>query len=461
MTEFSVFEKHDLKFLCQIVGNDNVSVEEAELLIHGVDAYAGKIVKPDVVVWPDSAEQISQIVKYANSRRLPVVPRGAGSSLSGNVVPVKHGIVISFRRMNKILKILDHDMQVVVQPGVVIDDLNSALKSVNLFFPPDPASSSVCTIGGMVANNASGLGAVKYGVTRDYVLKLEVVLPDGKILHIGSNAIKSSTGYDLVGLFVGAEGTLGIVTEITLSLRTLPPSRVTAIAYFNSVSATTQAVSEIMTSGLEPAALEFLDHETIQAVNQSGIVQLKDTAALLLIEFHGDLNSAKNDLQSALKICEKREAETHLAQNESERMKLWKGRKGGYPALLKISPHVIVGDIVVPISKVTEMLSKAYEIAASHNVRLACFGHSGDGNIHPNILADHSDKDLWIRAEKTNEEIVSYGIKLGGVASGEHGIGVEKLQFMELEHGESLPLMRSIKKLMDPNGILNPGKLIP
>ncbi|HUK50637.1 MAG TPA: FAD-linked oxidase C-terminal domain-containing protein [Terriglobales bacterium] len=459
VTKFSKFEETDLAYLKQVVGQENVSTEEAELVINAMDSFPGEPVKPDAVVWPDSTEQISKIVKYANDRRLPIVPRGGGSSLSGNVVPVHHGIVLSFKRMKRILEIHEKDLQVVVQPGVVPDELNERLKEFNLFFPPDPGSSSSCTIGGMVANNASGMGAVKYGVTREYVLKLELVLPNGQIIRSGSNAFKSSTGYDLIGLFVGSEGTLGVITEITLKLRTLPQTRKTAVTYFDSVSDTTDAVSEIVGSGLSPASLEFLDQETILAINKAERLGLSEKTAMLLLEFHGTEESASHELKQATEICKKHHlADIHVAKDEIERKKLWAGRKGAYPSLLRSSPNTIIGDIVVPASMITKMVARIYEIAANHNVKVACFGHSGDGNIHPNIMADRKDKENWERASKTNDEIVGYAIKLGGVASGEHGIGIEKKQFMELEHGNSLELMKSIKKMLDPNNILNPGK---
>jgi glycolate oxidase len=258
---------------------------------------------------------------------------------------------------------------------------------------------------------------------------------------------------------VGSEGTLGVITEITLKLKTLPIATKTAVAYFDSVSDTTEAVSDMIGSGLSPASLEFLDRETILAVNKSEELALSENAAMLLLEFHGTEESASYELIRAMEICKKHQvAEFHIAKDEEERNKLWAGRKGAYPSLLRSSANTIIGDIVVPPSKITEMLRQAYDIAAKSNVKLACFGHSGDGNVHPNIMADRADKDLWERALRANDEIVSYAIKLGGVASGEHGIGLEKKQFMELEHGSSLALMKEIKKLLDPNNIMNPGK---
>ncbi len=233
----------------------------------------------------------------------------------------------------------------------------------------------------------------------------------------------------------------------------------TAIAYFDSVSATTDAVSEIMRSGLSPAALEFLDHETISAVNRAENLGLRDKPAMLLAEFHGDEETSANGLNAAMEICRKHGAvDIHIAKDDVERKKLWAGRKGAYPALVRSTPNMIIGDIVVPISRITEAITQAYAITKRYGVKVACFGHSGDGNIHPNIMTDHADKDLWERAVKANQEIVAYAIKLGGVASGEHGIGLEKKQFMQLEHGNSLAVMKSIKTLLDPTNILNPGK---
>jgi len=458
-TKYSKVQNTDLDFLAGIVGPENLSVEESELLIHAVDAYPSEPIKPEVVVWPATVDEIAKIIRYANDRKIPVTPRAAGSSLSGNVIPAYHGIVMSFRRMNKIIAVHEKDMQVVVQPGVVYDDLNAALVQYNLFFPPNPGSSTVCTIGGMVANNASGMGAVKYGVTRDYVLKLQIVLANGSIIHTGSNAAKSSTGYDLVRLIVGSEGTLAIITEITLKLKTLPQTMKAAVAYFDSVSSTTDSVSRIMRSGLSPAALEFMDHNTITAVNKYEKLGLEEAAAMLLIEFHGPEESVGREMDAALEIC-KRNGSTsvHFAKDENERKKLWEGRKGAYPSLLRLYPTVILGDIAVPISRITEMIEAVYGIASKHDLQMACFGHSGDGNLHPHIITDRSDKELWNRALEANREIVEYAIKLGGVASAEHGIGLEKKGFMKLEHGESLEVMKSIKKLLDPNNILNPGK---
>lgn len=456
---FSRIEGKDLTFLERVVGNDNLSIEESELLINSTDALQGNWIKPDVVVWPEDSAQISEIVGYASQRRLPVTPRGGGSSLSGNVVPMFGGIVLSLRRMNRIVEIFERDLQVEVEPGVIYDELNAKLEPSNLFFPPDPGSSAVCTIGGMVANNASGLGAVRYGVTRDYVIGLRVVLPNGKMISVGSRAAKSSTGYDLIGLFVGSEGTLGVITEITLKLRTLPPARRTALVYFESVTAAMNAVSETISLGTNPAALEFLDRPTIVAVNRAKNMGLSERESLLLIEFHGSEEAAGEELRRALEVCKKHGGfEIHEATNDDERKKLWAGRKAAYPSLLQSAPGALIGDIVVPISKIAEMLEQTYKIAERNDVKIACFGHCGDGNVHPNILGDRADREYWSRATKANEEIAECAIGLGGVSSGEHGIGIEKKKFMAREHGDSLGLMKEIKRLVDPQNIMNPGK---
>ncbi len=452
-------ESEDLKALSELVGKTNISTEESELLVNAVDALAGSGSKPEAVVWPKSADEVSRILRYCNEHRIPLTPRGAGSSLSGNAVPIRGGVVLSLRRMDKVIEIFEKDFQVRVQPGVVYDNLNEALIPLGLSFPPDPGSSSVCTIGGMVANNASGLGAVRYGVTGDYVLGLQVVLPDGQVINVGSRPTKSSTGYDLTRLFVGSEGTLGVVTEITLKLRALPRFKRTCVAYFASAPSATETVSEMIAKGLNPAAVEFLDRETIAAVNQAKSKRFLAREAMLLVEFHGSEDSTRTDMDAAKEICtEHGAADIHEAKDEHERHELWAARKTAYPSLLRLAPHCIIGDIVVPISRVTEMLESIYDISVKNQVKVACFGHAGDGNIHPNMLGDRADKDLWARVVKTNEEIVQRAIELGGVASGEHGIGIEKKEFMTLEHGDSLRLMKQIKRLVDPENIMNPGK---
>lgn len=456
---YKKFNVNDYRSIEGIVGKDDISSTEPDLLTNAIDAFPGEWFKPDVVIWPENVSEISQVLRYANERKIPVSPRGGGTGLAGNVVPVQGGIILNLRKMNRILGLKLEDQQVEIEPGVVCDRLNEELSKYNLFFPPDPSSSSACTIGGMIGNNASGLKAVKYGVTKDYVLRLEIVLPNGEIIEAGSNTVKSSIGYNLVDLFVGSEGTLGIVTRITLRVKVLPKSFKTATAYFKSTIESTQAVTAIISSGLNPSALEFLDEKTIAVVNEAEHLGLGKMKAMLIIEFDGGTTSTSEDLTKALDICKRNNAvETHIAENENKRMKLWAARKAAYPALLRLAPATMIGDVVVPISKISEMVEFAYTTAKKYKVPIASFGHCGDGNVHPVLLADRSEKDLWDRATKANREIVIHAIELGGGASGEHGIGLEKKEFMDKQHGKSIFLMKEIKNLIDPNNIMNPGK---
>jgi glycolate oxidase subunit GlcD len=457
---YSPVSPADVAFTKQLFGEDNVSTERTELVANASDAFPGEWYLPELVVWPETTDEVSKLVAYANGHRIPITPRGAGSSLAGNVVPVNRGIVVNLRRMNKILHVVKEDHQAIVQPGVVYDQLNESLSGDGLFFPPDPGSSSVCTIGGMVGNNASGLRAVKYGVTRNYVLGLEIVLTSGEVIRTGSRAIKSSNGYDLLDLFVGSEGTLGVVTEIILRLKPKPAATLAARAGFGISEDSTRAVSKIIEKGLLPSAIEFMDRETIRAVNRRASLNLKETAAMLLLETDGTPLSAEHEMNSIREICLENNAESfELASDDSERRKLWAVRKSAYPSLVKSALSPIIGDVVVPISKITELVQCAYVAAEKHNVRIACFGHSGDGNVHPVILSDRSDKDLWERSLAANNEIVHRAIEMGGVSSGEHGVGLEKREFMEFEHGPAFRVMRQVKDLLDPNGIMNPGKI--
>jgi len=455
---YNKLTESDIRSLKEIVGDDYVSIEEEELIVNAIDAFPGDFHKPEAVVWPDDPYQVARVLAYANDRRIPVTTRAAGTSLSGCCLPLFGGIVLNMARMNRIKEIAERDMTVVVEPGVVYDRLNETLQKYGLFFPPDPGSASVCTIGGMVANNASGLRAVKYGVTKDYVLALQVALPNGKLLRLGSRAFKSSVGPDLTRMMVGSEGTLGIFTEITLRLRPLPRKIVTALALFSQATSATDAVYDIVRRGLDPAAIEFLDKTAIRAVSQFRDLNLPPAEALLVLELHGEDDHAKRMMGEAEKILKKHNAfEVRSADEEEERKKIWEARKGTYPAVLRLSPSPITGDVIVPISKLTNIVQKSYEVAAKYGVQTAVFGHVGDGNIHNLWFADRRDTDLWERANKANEEVITHAVSLGGAVSAEHGIGIEKRKFMRLQHGEAYDLLTKLKRLMDPNNILNPG----
>ena len=453
--------KEDIERIGSTIGDpERVSVKDADLDAHSVDESSHEPHKPEVVIWVESAQEVSAILQLANECRIPVTPWSGGSSLEGNPVPVRGGIVLAMCSMNRILQIRPEDLQVRVHPGVVYDDLNKCLARYGLFFPPAPGSSDVATIGGMVANNSSGMHAVKYGTTRDYVLKLEVVLPTGEIVTLGSNAFKSASGYDLVRLFVGSEGTLGIATEITLRLR-LVPERMAAIAVFPSMKEAAQAIFEITRYGPFPAALEVMDADLVALVNRWKNLTLVE-APTLVMELHGTPAGIREEAELIRETCLDRGCtDFQSGISPQERDRLWEGRREAHNAIkyLNLEHIAIVGDIAVPVSRYAEAVERVYEIAARHSIRVYAFGHAGDGNLHAEVLFRKGDPEERQRAELVNDEIVRFAISVGGTATGEHGIGIGKRHFMRQEHGESLEVMKRIKRLLDPNGIMNPGKI--
>lgn len=459
---FNPFTKKELEFLKELVGEERVSTGKSYLELHSMDESYHKGYFPDVVVWPKSKEEVSSILKMANERRIPITPWGAGTSTEGNPLPVYKGIVLDFQQMDQIIAIRPESFQVDVQPGVKYQDMNRILSRYGLFFAPDPGANA--TIGGMVANNASGVRTIKYGATKDNVLKLEVVLPTGEIIRMGTFAHKSSSGYDLVHLFVGSEGTLGIITEATLRLAGVPDKFSAAIVHFEYVEDAARAVYEIMGSGLGPAALELLDRDTIGLINQEGHFGLKVSPTLFL-EFTGASESSlKVDVNKAEEICRANRA-IHFESGvgRHERNRLWEARHQTYEFIKRSNPGLsfLVVDTAVPISSYPQMVNVAREVIKRHEVKGYILGHAGDGNLHLVIAGNFDDPDFLRRRDQANEEIVSHAISLGGTATGEHGVGIGKRKFMVQEHGESLQVMKRIKQLLDPNGILNPGKIFP
>jgi len=447
--------------LINIVGEDNFTENLIDMVSYSYDA-SEHMHRPWCGVWVESAEQISSIMKLANSEKMPVIPRGAGTGLSGMAVPVNGGVVLDLSRMNKILTISLEDRLAVVQPGVVYADLEKALEPYGFFFPPDPASGKVCTLGGNVATNAGGVRGAKYGTTRDYVLALEVVLPDGRIMSTGSKAMKSVSGYDLTRLFVGSEGTLGIVTEISLKINPKPPATATAMATFDNLEHAGHAVSEIMHSGIIPSVLEILGRETLMAINQNTDLNLPEVDAMLLAETDGyTKEETEFQMSRVIDVFNKNHAkEVKKAKTAAEAEGLWQARKSAYAVLARIKTHFVLEDVTVPIGKVAEMLKGIQEISRRHDIQIATFGHAGDGNLHPQILYDGYDPDQVKRMEEASADLFKLAVELGGTLTGEHGIGLSKAPFMGLEHDEvEMDVMRSIKKLLDPNNILNPGKM--
>jgi len=458
--KYSKVTGQELDFIRSIVGPDRMSQGESILDLHSKDESFHLRKKPDLVVWPLSAEEIGQILKLANERRIPVTPWGAGTSLEGNPIPVKGGIVLDLQQMNRILELRAEDLQVRVEAGVIYKELNQYLSRYGLFFPPDPGASA--TIGGMVGNNASGIRTIKYGATKDFVLSMVVVLPSGEVIRIGTNATKTSSGYDLCRLFVGSEGTLGVMTEVTLRLIGLPEEFMAAIAQFNLVREATDTVSQIMRSGLSPAALELLDAPTVQVVNQFKKLSLEEKPTLF-IEFHGaSAAGLKEELRLVEEICgENRCLRFDSGIGREERNRLWEARYGVRESIKVNNPglHPLVIDTAVPISKYPDMVEWSQKIVEKKGLKGYAFGHAGSGNLHMEILGVPEEKTQWQKVREAEGEIVDFALECGGTATGEHGIGIGKKTFMKKEHGESLRLMEQIKELLDPKGIMNPGKM--
>ena len=458
--EYGKVTNKELEFIRSIVGPERMSIGESILDLHSKDESFHQRRKPEVVVWPLSSAEISQILKMANEDRIPVTPWGAGTSLEGNPIPVEGGIVLDFQQMNRILELRTEDLQVRVEAGVIYKELNQTLSRHGLFFPPDPGASA--TIGGMVGNNASGIRTIKYGATKDFILSMVVVLPSGEIIHVGTNAIKTSSGYDLCRLFVGSEGTLGVVTEVTLRLIGLPAEFMAAIAQFNPIREATDTVIQIMRSGLSPAALEFLDAPTVQVVNQFKKLSLEERPTLF-IEFHGaSAAGLREELEMVKEICgENRSFRFDAGIGREERNRLWEARYGVRESIKVNNPgfYPLVIDTAVPISKYSDMVEWGQRIVEKKGLKGYAFGHAGSGNLHMEILGIPEEKAQWQKVREAEEEIVHFALECGGTATGEHGIGIGKKKFMKKEHGESLTLMKRIKKLLDPNGIMNPGKI--
>ena len=449
------------KALIDIVGEENYTDNLIDLISYSKDASEHRH-RPDAAVWPATAEEISAVLKLANKDRVPVVPRGAGTSLAGLAVPEKGGVILDLGRMNKIISVSVTDRLAVVQPGVVYADLERALEPHGFFFPPDPASGTVATLGGNVATNAGGIKGAKYGTTKDYVLSLQVVLPDGRVMRTGSKCMKSSSGYDLTKLFVGSEGTLGVVTEITLKINPKPSLSSTAMATFEDLEDAGRAVSEIMHSGILPSALEVVDQQTLIAINQNTDLNLPEVEAILIAETDGHTREETQfQLNKVIEIFKKNNASTvKQAATKEEAEALWTARKSAYAVMSRINNSLAVEDLSVPMSKVPNILKTISDLAKKYDLKIPTVGHAGDGNLHPTISYDSTNPDEVKRVEQASAELFEKVIELGGTLTGEHGIGLAKAPFMHLEHDPvAMEVMRSIKKSFDPNNILNPGKM--
>jgi glycolate oxidase len=450
-----------IKEIKKIAGKENVLTTEEELLCYAYDS-TPQSYTPQLVVRPRFAAEIQDIVKLANKYRIPLVPRGAGTGLSGGSLPVEGGIVVDLTRMNKILEIDEDNLVAVVEPGVVTLQIQLEVEAKGLFYPPDPASLKTSTIGGNVAECAGGPRAFKYGVTRDYVLGLEVVTPGGELIKTGGKTVKSVTGYDLIRLYTGSEGTLGIITKVYLRLLPKPESKKTLMAVYDSIDDAAQSVSQIIKRGIIPVTLEMMDDRTIQCVEKHRSMGLPlDAGAILIIEVDGPrvlLDSQAREVAQVCSDCGAREIK--IAETEEEREGIWAARRAVSAAVVQIKPTKISEDISVPRMAIPEMVRRLKEIASRHNLDLVIFGHAGDGNLHPNILCDRTDREEMERVEKAVGELFKAAVELGGSLSGEHGIGTMKAPYLKVETGEAgFEVMKRIKEALDPNNILNPGKI--
>ena len=444
----------------RIVGSDHCADSPEDRHLYAYDAMNRRYL-PEMVAHPENARQVAAIVKLANRENFPIIPRGEGTGFTGGSLAVEGGVVVTTSRMNRIVKIDPDNMSAWVEPGVINGHLQKAVHDQGLFFPPDPSSMDFSTIGGNVAENAGGPRAVKYGVTRDYVLALEVVMPDGRIVHTGSEAIKNVTGYDITRLLVGSEGTLGFITKILVRLLPRPEAVMTLLTAFPDVSTASRAVARIMASRITPSTLEFMDRSAIECVKESiGEELTEGVAALLLVEVDGDELSVGRQAEKLAEVCRRAGAlYVRKAETTEEREALWKVRRSLSPAIMKIRPLKINEDVSVPRMKIPELIVGVEEIARQHDVIMVNFGHAGDGNIHVNILVDPKDKDERERADAAVKDLFQLTVDLGGSLSGEHGIGIAKAPYLGMEIDDNLiDVMRAIKRALDPNDIMNPSK---
>jgi D-lactate dehydrogenase (cytochrome) len=450
-------------FLSELLDDEQIALDESTREQFAVDASPHEKHFPDAVVWPHTTAEVSAVLEAAHEREIPVTPWSGGTGLEGNAIPTEGGIVLNTYEMESIT-VREDDLQAVVGPGVVYDDLNDHLARYGLRFPPGISSGDAATIGGMIANNASGINAVGYGETRDHVLRLEIVLPDGRTIECGRDVIKTSAGYSLKDLFVGSEGTLGVVTEATLSLSGIPERKRAALVTFPTAQKASNAVSEIIRFGLEPGAIEFLDEQSVELVNDYRGEEVLPVEPLLIIELHGNNSGIDEDVEFVRGICEDNDANEWLSRSGEEMEEVWSAREDSLSSIRAYREDhgpAIIGDVVVPISKYPEIVDAVGRIADDVGVLTPMVGHAGDGNLHFVPIVNTDDEEAMERAHEINERVVETAIEMGGTATGEHGVGMGKRKFMTAEHAGAIDVMADIKDAIDPAGIMNPGKVLP
>jgi len=448
--------------LSQLVGPDGVLTAKTDLKAYCYDGTTNWFATPDIVVFPTTTEQVSEIMSLASEHGVPVTVRGAGTCLSGGPVPIAGGIVLCTTRMNRILDIDSENFIVSVEVGVVLNDLNQMLAGKNLFFPPDPQSFLAATIGGCVSEGAGGPYAVKYGVFKHYILGMTVVLPNGTILTLGGKTVKNVTGYDLCQLICGSEGTLAVITQVTLRLLSKPQASQTVLAVFDRVKSAGQAVSEVRRSGTLPAKIELMDNWVIRQIEKNTPLGLPLTAdAILLFELDGIAEAVSKETSAVIDMCRKNGArEVRSAKDAKEANDFWTARRAGFSAVFSSSPTILAEDVTVPVNRIADFIDFIDELQKRYDLKIVIIGHAGDGNLHPSVLTDKNDAEHYSRAEKAVSDIYHFALEAGGTLSGEHGIGLEKKDF--LKHALSpheIELLKAIKMTFDPQGILNPGKI--
>nr|WP_320131036.1 FAD-linked oxidase C-terminal domain-containing protein [uncultured Holophaga sp.] len=448
-----------------LVGKENVLTGKVDRVAYSYDATADLPRQaPDVVVLPTTAEMVQEVVRLARRHQIAIYPRGAGTNLSGGTIPLKKGIVLSFQKMNRILEIDAANLTATVQPGVVINGLNAAVAAHGLIYPPDPGTVATATMGGSASENSGGLRGLKYGVTRNYVMGMEVVLASGEKVRYGGKTVKNVTAYDFTNLFVGSEGTLGIITEITVKLIPAPRHRRTMMGVFKTLADAGNCVAGIIAAQVIPATLEIMDNMTIRTVEDFAHIGLPvEAEALLLIEVDGMSGElVQAEAEAVVREVLGNQGDLRTAETDQERDQLWTARRNALPALASLNNTVILEDATVPRSRITDMLVTCQEIGRKYRLTLGTFGHAGDGNLHPTILCDKNDADEMGRMHKAVDEIFKAALDFGGTLSGEHGIGMAKMKYLKDELGQSgLDLMRSIKESLDPGYLLNPCKMVP
>jgi glycolate oxidase len=457
-------DKNLINELVSLLGKDNVLTSKEDKINYSYDATPDvQRYEPDVIVTPASKEDVIRLVKIAAKHKIPLVTRGAGTNLSGGTIPVDGGIVLSMLNLDRIIEVDSANLTATVEPGLVIQRLNEAAAAYGLIYPPDPGTVTTATMGGSVSECSGGLRGLKYGVTKDYVMGLEIVMPDGEVIHTGGKTVKNVSGYDLTKLFTGSEGTLGIITEIIVKLIPAPKFRRSMLVIFDNLDNAGKTIADIISNKVIPATLEIMDNVTIRTVeNYSKIGLPVDAEAVLVIEVDGSIeNVVLNEFETVKSICTGNGAvSVKLAESDADRDAIFAARRAALPALAQVKPTTILEDATVPRSRIPEMLKAIKTIGEKYKIRIGTFGHAGDGNLHPTILTDESDKEEMERVHKAIDEIFSTAINLGGTLSGEHGIGMAKSKYMEMQFGKSgMDVMKKIKQALDPDNIMNPGKV--